>query len=895
MSKVKISEVAEETAKTSKQVLEACEELKISAKAAGSPISEGDAERLMDFLINGKSAAPVKKAPATKSTTKDSVKTEDLEKEPSSEKVEAAPAPTQEISASARQAARKENRQKKKEETGEVKEAEVKDAPESAIKSTSSAIKKSETKKPLVMARKGLRIVKKKRPAVVEKEKPKAIESSVYEGLEITNSYGKNKVSVSDNDNSKKKVKKSTGVSRKSSSAGERLNLMANRALGEIKSFDDEDENVMLPDLTQVLRDEQREETPSPAKKQQKPGTQNRPNQFRRKPSGIARGKAKKRKKRDRIDDEARPTAITIPEDIRVYEFAEKMNVPMSEVIKELFTLGLMVTKNDFLDNDALEILGESFEVEITIKDVIEELENSTEKEEIEQDPNAKERPPIVTIMGHVDHGKTSLLDYIREAKVAHGEAGGITQHIGAYTIEKDGKEITFIDTPGHEAFTAMRARGAHVTDVVIIVVAADDGVMPQTKEAINHAKASGAPIIVAINKMDKETANPDFVKSGLAELGVTPTDWGGEVDCIGVSAKTGEGVDDLLDHILTTSELLELKANPEAEAQAVVIESSIEKGRGTVATIIVQNGTLCQGDSVIAGTSFGRIRAIMDPYGKRIKRLLPSEAGEIIGLDSSPSAGETLVVMDNDKEIRELANKRKVHARERELSKSTKATLDDLHALIAEGQLKTLPIVLKADVQGTLEALHTKLDELRNDEVKVHVIHDAVGAISESDIELAGASEHAMVLGFHVKPTQVVKNKAKSLGVEIRTYDIIYDLLDDVKLILSGMLSPVTTQEVAGRAEVREIFKIPSAGTIAGCMVNSGTIFQGNYAKVLRGEDVIYEGDLNSLKRFRDDVKEVAKGVECGIAFDEFEELERGDVIECYKDVKVKVEFAHE
>jgi translation initiation factor IF-2 len=881
MSKVKISEVAEEAAKSSKQVLEACEKMKISAKAAGSSISESDAERLMDFLINGVAATPAPKKPAVK-------KAEPVKTEEKSTPAKEAPKKAAVQSESDRLAARKENRAKKKEEE---------QSPTSADE-TKKDEEKPAVKKPLAMARKGLRIVKKKRPVVAKvEEKPK--EEAVYNDMVVVNSYGKNKVAVSGEEAgsaSKKKAKKplSTGNRR---TAGERLNLMANRALGEIKSFDDEDENVMLPDLTQVLRDEQREDAPQQQQKRkpQPAGRGGGGAGGRRRPMGLARGKGKKRKKRDRIDDTARPTAITVPEDVRVYEFAEKMNVPMSEVIKELFTLGVMVTKNDFLDNDALEILGEAFEIEITIEEVTDELDNVSEYDEAQDEIEGSDRPPIVTIMGHVDHGKTSLLDYIREAKVAHGEAGGITQHIGAYTIEKDGQEITFIDTPGHEAFTAMRARGAHVTDIVIIVVAADDGVMPQTKEAINHAKASGAPIIVAINKMDKESANPDLVKSGLAELGITPTDWGGEHDCIGVSAKTGAGVDDLLDNILTTAELLELKANPNADAKTVVIESSIEKGRGTVATVIVQNGTLRQGDSVIAGTSFGRVRAITDPFGKRIKELLPSEAGEIIGLDSSPSAGETLLVMNNEKEIRELAAKRKAHARERELSKSTKASLDDLHALIAEGQLKRLPIVLKADVQGTLEALHTKLDELRNDEVKVHVIHDAVGAISESDIELAAASEHAMVLGFHVKPPQSVKNKAKSLGVEIRTYDIIYDLLDDIKNVLSGMLSPVTTQEVGGRAEVREIFKIPSAGTIAGCMVNSGIVIAGGFAKVLRGEDVIYEGTLTSLKRFRDDVKEVAKGTECGIAFEEFEELERGDAIECYKDVKVSVEFSHE
>jgi translation initiation factor IF-2 len=530
--------------------------------------------------------------------------------------------------------------------------------------------------------------------------------------------------------------------------------------------------------------------------------------------------------------------------------------------------------------------------VEVHTKNTLEDLDYVGDYNEENIGGTGEERPPIVTIMGHVDHGKTSLLDFIRSTKVASGEAGGITQHVGAYTIVKNGKEITFIDTPGHEAFTEMRARGANVTDIAIIVVAADDGVMPQTKEAINHAKAANVPMIIAVNKMDKPSANPDVVKAQLAEIGITPSEWGGDYECIGVSAKTGDGIDDLLETILVQSELMELKADPKASAKAVVIESSLEKGRGPVATVIIQNGTLRKGDSVIAGVSYGRVRAIVDDMGKQIDELKPSEAGQIIGLDSVPAAGDIVVVMEDEKAMRETALKRREHARQKQLSKSTKATVDDLHDLIAEGMLSKLPLIVKADVQGTLEALTTSLGKLRNEEVKVHIIHSAVGAISESDVILAAASEHAVIMGFHVKPSLTVKQKAKDLGVEIKSYDIIYDLLEDVKNILGGMLSPEIKEETMGRAEVREVFKVPKLGTIAGSMVTDGTIERNALARVLRGEDTVFSGRVVSLKRFKDDVREVKKGFECGIGIEDFTEFAPGDVIEVYKEVQVRAKF---
>jgi len=596
-----------------------------------------------------------------------------------------------------------------------------------------------------------------------------------------------------------------------------------------------------------------------------------------------------KRKKYTKEENTEIVTSIEIPENVRVYEFAEQVNRSMSEVIGCLFALGMMVTKNDFLSKDEIEILAEEFEVEVTTVNPLDELDIVDEYNE-EEDENAVERPPVITIMGHVDHGKTSLLDKIREAKVADKEAGGITQHVGAYQVEKNGKKITFVDTPGHEAFTEMRARGAQATDIVIIVVAADDGVMPQTKEAIAHTKAAGVPMIIAVNKMDKEAANPDNVKSQLAEIDVMATDWGGEYEFVPVSAHSGLGIDDLLETILLQAELMELKANPALDAKAVVVEASLEKGFGPVANVIIKNGTLRVGDNVIVGKTFGRIKAIRLDDGSNTKEIGPSTPAAIVGLNDVPGAGEELTVMSTDKEVRELAEKRAEFERAKVLSKSTKATLDDLSALIAEGQLKSLPVIIKADVQGSLEAIKGSLEKLRNEEVKVNIIHDGVGGVTESDLTLADASAHSVVLGFNVRPTGAVKKKAKELGIEIRTYSIIYDLLDEVKALLGGMMSPVISEEVTGQADVRETFVVGKVGTIAGCKVSDGSITRNSKARLIRDGVVVYESTISSLKRFNEDAREVKNGYECGIMLANFNDIKEGDVIETYKDVEEQV-----
>ena len=599
-------------------------------------------------------------------------------------------------------------------------------------------------------------------------------------------------------------------------------------------------------------------------------------------------GKRKKYMKEENTDV---VTSVEIPENVRVYEFAEKVNRKVGEVVGVLFALGMMVTKNDFLNKDEIEILAEEFEVEVTTVNPLDELDYSEAYDEVEEaETDLVERAPVITIMGHVDHGKTSLLDKIRSAKVADREAGGITQHVGAYQVEKNGKKITFVDTPGHEAFTEMRARGAQATDIVIIVVAADDGVMPQTREAISHTKAAGVPLIVAINKMDKESANPDNVKSQLAEIDVMATDWGGEYEFVPVSAHSGMGIDDLLETILLQAEVMELKANPNREAKAVVVEASLEKGFGPVANVIIQNGTLRVGDYVIAGKTYGRIKAIKLDDGTSVKEIGPSTPAAIVGLNEVPGAGEELVVMSTDKEVRELAEKRAEFERAKQLSKSTKATLDDLSALIAEGQLKSLPIIIKADVQGSLEAIKGSLEKLRNEEVKVIIIHDGVGGVTESDLTLADASEHAVVLGFNVRPTGAVKKKSKELGIEIRSYSIIYDLLDDVKALLGGMMSPVISEEVTGQAEVRETFVVGKVGTIAGAKVSDGSITRNSKARLIRDGVVVYESAISSLKRFNEDAKEVKNGYECGIMLENFNDIKAGDVIETFKDVEEQV-----
>ncbi len=600
--------------------------------------------------------------------------------------------------------------------------------------------------------------------------------------------------------------------------------------------------------------------------------------------SGIKRQSKKKRVFRNDNSQKVVQSAISIPEEVRVYEFAQKANLNLADVIKTLFNLGLMVTKNDFLDKDSIEILAEEFHLEISVQNTLEEFEVEEVLEGVK-----KERPPVVTIMGHVDHGKTSLLDKIRDKRVAHTEAGGITQHIGAYMVEKNGKWVSFIDTPGHEAFSQMRNRGAQVTDIAVIVIAADDGVKQQTIEALEHAKAANVPVIFAMNKMDKPNVNPDKLKAECAELGYNPVDWGGEYEFIPVSAKTGDGIDNLLETILIQADIMELQAIEEGRARAVVLEGSVEKGRGAVATVIVQSGTLSVGDSFFAETAFGKVRTMTDDQGKSIQSLKPSMVALITGLSEVPPAGSVLIGVENDSIARLQAQKRATYLRQKALSKSTKVSFDELSEMVANKELKNIPVVIKADTQGSLEAIKNSLLELNNEEVAIQVIHSGVGGITENDLSLVSSSEHAVILGFNIRPTGNVKNKAKEYNVSIKTYTVIYTLIEEMRSILLGLMSPIIEEEHTGQAEVRETFNIPKVGTIAGCVVSDGVITRGIKVRLIRDGVVIHSGEILSLKRFKDDAKEVSKGYECGIMLENYNEIKVGDVFETYKEIHKK------
>ncbi|EAJ6072860.1 translation initiation factor IF-2 [Campylobacter coli] len=851
MAKIRIHEIAKELGYDSKEIIEKANELGLNIKTASNAVEPEVAAGIYEYIQTKIIPEAFKK-----NLKQDPVK-----------KAKAAP------------------KEEKKEEKSS-KEVEVK-APAKVIEEAKPEPKSPEEPKENIQEslasatlakRRGLVIVKKKKDEeeAAKKEEPKTTTPSNEERLSLKTMF-----SNADENLKKKKKEKKPFVATKKESA-EKMDFLEGHDFADI-SLEDEDV-VVLPDFS--------------VKEQEKPqNTMKKPPNFLRQSVGNSanlgleggiqrRSRKKPPKKVEKKENEA-VSSVEISKEIRVYEFADKIGKSVSEVISKLFMLGMMTTKNDFLDEDAIEILAAEFGIEINIINEADEFDYVKDYEEEVDEKDLVSRAPVITIMGHVDHGKTSLLDYIRKSRVASGEAGGITQHVGAYMVEKNGRKITFIDTPGHEAFTAMRARGASITDIVIIVVAADDGVKPQTKEAINHAKAAGVPIIIAINKMDKEAANPDMVKTQLAEMEIMPVEWGGSYEFVGVSAKTGMGIEDLLEIVLLQADILELKANPKSLAKASVIESSIQKGRGAVATIIVQNGTLKVGSTIVAGEAYGKVRAMSDDQGKALKEIKPGECGVIVGLSEVADAGEILIAVKSDKEAREYANKRHEYNRQKELSKSTKVSIDELGAKIKEGNLKALPVILKADVQGSLEALKASLEKLRNDEIKVNIIHSGVGGITQSDIELASASENSIVLGFNIRPTGEIKERAKDKGVEIKTYNVIYNLLDDVKALLGGMMSPIISEEQLGQAEIRQVINVPKIGQIAGCMVTEGVINRGAKIRLIRDGVVVYEGNVSSLKRFKDDAKEVAKGYECGVGIEGCDDMRVGDYIESYKEVE--------
>ncbi len=874
--KVSVKEIADELGIASKDVLEKAKSMGIEVKAALSKVTMEQAESIANYIISGDEVkeAPkpkiVKRKKADVTTPQETAAPEEVVKEEpvkqelqeekqavSAEPVEEKTVPSQEVA---------------KEEVPKAAEEEPVVAPKATKKPTSLLKVVTPALRP-GLKKSGLKIVKKRKPKVEENYNLPQKQANV-------SSYGRMSEEVLAELAQKKKTRQSNKSASKQSQ-GTKLDIFGG-AMSDVSM--DMDDQVTLLDLNSTER------APLPVEEPRKPRAPKpagRNGNKKAAPRGrrVRKDTRKKYTKEKQVDEVV--TEVEIPEDIRVYEFAEALNRPMSDIIKVLFDLGMMMTKNDFLGNDEIEILSEEFGVTVTIIDPKDEF--TLEEEDIEIDPDATERPPVITIMGHVDHGKTSLLDAIREAKIADGEAGGITQHIGAYTIEQQNRAITFLDTPGHAAFSAMRQRGTDVTDIIVIVVAADDGVKPQTKEVVKMAQESGVPVIVALNKMDKETAQPDMVKGQMAEIGMNPADWGGDVEFVPVSAKSGLGIDDLLENILLTADVLELKANENAMAKATVVESSLEKGRGPVATVIVQNGTLKVGDYVVCGSAYGRIKAMMNENNKMIKTLLPSHTAVVAGLNQVPASGETMTAMTNEKEAKELAMKRHEYDRHKELSHSTKSSLEDMTAMIAEGKLKSLKVVLKTDVHGSLEAIKSSLNDLRNEEVKVNVISSGVGGITENDVELVNNSENCVLLGFNVRPTGAVKAAAKQKGVEIKTYSIIYQLLDDITMMLTGMMAPKYTEENTGQAEVREVFKIPKA-IVAGCVVNDGKLVRGGMVRVIRDGVVTYEGELTSLKRFKDDVDEIGNGYECGVVISGYDDVIPGDVLETFRKVEQKV-----
>lgn len=576
---------------------------------------------------------------------------------------------------------------------------------------------------------------------------------------------------------------------------------------------------------------------------------------------------------------------ITLSDKISVKELGAKMDVDPIKIIKKLMDFGLMVNINAEIDFESAKKLGQEFGFDIKKKekDFIKSPQTIEDDEE-----DLRPRPPVITVMGHVDHGKTSLLDAIRKTEVTSSEAGGITQHIGASEVDVNGKKLVFLDTPGHEAFTAMRARGATVTDIAILVVAADDGVMPQTVEAINHAKAAGVPIIVAVNKIDKPEANPERIKQQLSEYNLIPEDWGGDTIFVNVSARSGEGIDNLLEMLLLVAELEELKANPKANATGVIIEAELDKGRGPVATVIIQRGTLKIGDGIVAGTAFGRVRALFDYRGNRIKSAGPSKPVEVLGLSEVPSAGEILKSSKDEKVAKAIADKNKQIQREEAFSTPQRITLDKLYDKVKEGEVKDLNLIIKADVHGTIEALKQTLEECSTEEVQVKIIHGGVGAVSESDVMLASAS-NAIIIGFNVRPDSKAKKLAENEHIDIRTYRVIYDVVDDIKAAMKGMLEPEFKEVVLGRAEVRALFKVPNVGTVAGCLVTDGKITRKSKIRIIRQGKIIHEENIDSLKRFKDDVREVPSGYECGISLENFNDIKEHDIFEAY--IKKEIE----
>ena len=750
----------------------------------------------------------------------------------------------------------------------EAKEEVVEEAPKTKAKST--AKKKKEE------------VVEAETPAEEEVTEEKKIVETAYQKLDGPNFTGK-KIDLSKfkKPEKKKEEKKEDSKEKEKKSRRRRISKEPSKGGGNQRDNRGRRGRSNVP-KEEPSEEEVQKQVRETLEKLQGKSSKGKGAKYRREKRDIHRQKSEE----EMAQQEADSTVLKVTEFVTVSEVATMMNVPVTQVISACMSLGMMVTMNQRLDAETLTIVADEFgyQVEFVTADI---------EEAIHEDEDAPEdlepRAPIVTVMGHVDHGKTSLLDYIREENVIAGESGGITQHIGAYgvTLENEQK-IAFLDTPGHEAFTAMRARGAQVTDLAIIVIAADDDIMPQTKEAISHAQAAGVPIVFAINKVDKPTANPEKIKEGLANMNLLVEDWGGKIQSHDISAKTGEGVNELLEKVLLEAELLELKANPNRNAYGTVVEAFLDKGRGYVSTILVQGGTLNIGDYVLAGQHSGKVKAMQDERGKKIKQAGPSTPVSILGLDGAPQAGDKFNVFEDEREAKDIANKRMQLQREQSVRTQRHITLDEIGRRIALGDFKELNIILKGDVDGSVEALTDSFLKLSTEEIQVNIIHKGVGAITESDVLLASASD-AVIIGFNVRPMGNARQIADKEEIDIRTYSIIYDAINDLKDAMEGMLSPELKEEITGTAEIRETFKISKVGTIAGCMVTIGKIYRSSGIRLIREGVVIFTGELESLKRFKDDVKEVAKGYDCGIQIKNYNDIKEGDIIEAFQEVEVK------
>lgn len=851
LPKVKVGEIARELGIKAKDVLLKANEIGIEIKSVNSSVEQEKAEVIYTYITQG--IVPMVPTLDSKKQTKIEATTKKTTTKKTTSKIQKGEIkePSQEI----------------KKKTESKKHIKKEDTPK-----VESSTKSPEVRKIIIVSKNDTKDSTPQKKLLENIEKAKEAKDNILHPIDIPKSDTK----------PKKKLKEHKKIQ---SHKGNEQKIDINRNLGDTK-IDDDDEEVMMFDINQIdnKNDEEKEERITDRVRIQRTNPWFLDN--------IGRGRQKSKNRNHRKDNSnnnnvssmsAARGVISIPDEIRIYEFADKVNLRVTDIISKLFKMGEMATKNDFLDATTIELLAHEFNLNIELSKATQELEYLSDDT---NDIELMDRSPVVTIMGHVDHGKTSLLDYIRNSRVAKTEDGGITQHIGAYMVNKNKKNITFIDTPGHEAFVSMRSRGAQVTDIAIIVIAADDGVKQQTKEALAHAKDSNVQIIIAMNKMDKEDANADKLKAEMAELGYNPSDWGGEYDFIPVSAKTGEGVDNLLDTILLQAEIMELKANIASKPKAVVLEGSLDKGKGPVVTVIVQEGKLCVGDSVVADTAYGKVRALIKDNGQNTNELNPSEIALLVGLNEVPSAGSILVGVENDSIAKEYANKRKSYLRTKELSKSTKVSFDELSSVVAEGRLKPLRIILKADTQGSLEAIKVSLEALSNDEVKINIIGSSVGNITESDIDIAASSSDCYILGFNVKPLSILKSKAKEQQVSINSYSVIYDLIDDVKLIISKMMSPIIEEEIIGSLEVRDIFSIGKGNVIAGCFVLDGIIVRNSKINLFRKDKLVHTGNISSLKRFKDDVKEVTKGYECGIMIDSFNDIKVGDSLQVIKEI---------